>query len=437
AKGRVVDRFSAEEVRRLGGGFGNSDSSSTIPMASSTRRFFEASLCLERGVNPAGKPVFSKEERPCMEPRFFTFRMERVSKSFGEAGGFWWEKSAPAQTVVDEVDLVVEPGEVVGLVGESGSGKTTLGKLICRLVQEDQGRLLMLGRDVTGETQGAWLQRFRARFQMLFQNPYATLNPRMTVTQLLEETIQLHRPLGTSLEKRHLLLESLRMVELEEKRDRYPTELSGGECRRVGLARTWLVRPSLVVADEPVAGLDPVVKTKILRLMLEMRDVWTTLFLISHDLHVIRAIAGRILVMFGGQIVEDFVCTQRPCHPYSMLLWETHRRFTLLSGVEPAQDSNAAVHVVQGLQHEAETHKVKEPLETYRTKNGPGMQERSEIAYGTRQEECLRVRGCAYVHRCAWAGVRVEKQRCLCERPQLRLLKTGHWVACHALAQYV
>lgn len=204
---------------------------------------------------------------------------------------------------VDAVDLRIGPGEVVGLVGESGSGKTTLGKLLLRILEPDEGELYFDGTDLRALDDRA-LRGLRGRFQMIYQSATAALNPGMSVEQHLRETIQLHRP--ADLDRSSQLIEkTLADYGLTGRGRARPSQLSGGEIRRVCIARCLLPEPELVVADEPTAGLDAAIKLEVLELMQASRTGSMSYLFISHDLDVVRSIADRVLVMEEGRVVQE------------------------------------------------------------------------------------------------------------------------------------
>ncbi len=209
------------------------------------------------------------------------------------------QRGDAAVRAVDSVDIELRRGEVVGLVGESGSGKTTLGKLLLRVLEADAGTVSFDGVDLRALAPGE-LRPLRGRLQLIHQGATASLNPGLTVEQHLRETIAIHRPHEDS---DTLVEATLAAFGLQGKGNSRPAELSGGERRRVGVARSLLPQPDLVVADEPTAGLDASVKSEVLAHLLATGD--RTWLFISHELDVVRAVADRVLVMHRGRIVEE------------------------------------------------------------------------------------------------------------------------------------
>ena len=243
-----------------------------------------------------------------------------LSRYFRLAGP--WGRG-PVLKAVEGVNFTVKSGETLGLVGESGCGKSTLGRLVLALLAPSRGRVSFGGEEVTALPK-ARLKKLRRQMQIVFQDPYSSLNPRLTVRQILEEPYVIHG-LGTKGERRAWVAELLREVGLgEEHLERYPHEFSGGQRQRLGIARALALKPRLIIADEPVSALDVSIQAQILNLLeeLQQRHGLTYLF-ISHDLSVISRISDRIAVMYLGRLVElaprEIFDTER-LHPYTEAL---------------------------------------------------------------------------------------------------------------------
>jgi peptide/nickel transport system ATP-binding protein len=224
---------------------------------------------------------------------------------------------------VDGVSLEVAPGETVGLVGESGCGKSTLGKTILRLLDPTEGSIRIRGNEISDLGQYALLP-FRRRMQMVFQDPYGSLNPRQTIGTLLTTPLKVHG-LGRRAERRRRVRDIVSRVGLPvEALDRYPHEFSGGQRQRIGIARALVLEPDLVVCDEPVSALDLSIQAQILNLLVDLkRDLGLSYLFISHDLSVVRYFADRVLVMYLGRIVESAghaALWRQPRHPYTRAL---------------------------------------------------------------------------------------------------------------------
>ncbi|HEY2329363.1 MAG TPA: oligopeptide/dipeptide ABC transporter ATP-binding protein [Verrucomicrobiae bacterium] len=224
---------------------------------------------------------------------------------------------------VDGVSLSLRQGEILGLVGESGCGKSTLGRTVLQLIPPTDGTVVLAGRNLS-QLKGSELRHARADFQMIFQDPYASLNPRMTVFDTLAEAIRAHKEIS-----RNEL--PLRVSELLEKVGlsprfvkKYPHEFSGGQRQRIAIARALAVEPKLIIADEPVSALDVSIQAQIINLLAKLsREMQLTLIFISHDLSVVKHISERIAVMYLGKIVELGPAAkvfERPLHPYSKAL---------------------------------------------------------------------------------------------------------------------
>jgi oligopeptide/dipeptide ABC transporter ATP-binding protein len=249
-------------------------------------------------------------------------------------------RRAPVVRAVDGVSLTVAPREVLGLVGESGSGKTTIGRAILGLHRPSAGHILFEGQDV-GALHGAGLRKFRRRVQMVFQDPYSSLNPKLPIGSAIAEVLRFHQIVPAAevdAEVRRLL----GLVGLHsDMAARRPRNLSGGQRQRVGLARGLAVRPGFIVLDEPVAALDVSIQAQILNLLRDLgRELGLTMLLIAHELGVVRHMSNRIAVMYLGQIMEIGTTEEifeRPGHPYTRGLLAAAPR------LQPAKRQRAAV----------------------------------------------------------------------------------------------
>lgn len=227
---------------------------------------------------------------------------------------------------VDDVSFQIHPGETVGLVGESGCGKTTLGRTILRLLEPTAGQILFDGRDIT-HARSEDLQWFRRQAQMIFQDPYGSLNPRMTVGRIIGEALRIHRLCPNRQAERDRIAELLESVGLNpDHANRYPHEFSGGQRQRIGIARALAVQPRFIVCDEPVSALDVSVQAQIINLLQDLQQKFQLTYLfIAHDLAVVEHISDRVLVMYYGKIVEEAPAEEiysNPRHPYTRKLLE-------------------------------------------------------------------------------------------------------------------
>jgi oligopeptide/dipeptide ABC transporter ATP-binding protein len=267
--------------------------------------------------------------------------VDRLSKTYG--GGLL-SRAAPVHAVSD-VSFSIDAGETLALVGESGCGKSSIGRMVLRLTPSTSGRIAFEGNDISGLSESA-LRHLRPKMQMIFQDPFGSLNPRKSIGAILGQPFRIAGERGKARERVLPLLEMVGLRPAERFIDRLPHEFSGGQRQRIAIARAFAMQPRLVVADEPVSALDVSVRAQILQLMLRLQAQTSAAFLfISHDLGTVRSIAQRVAVMYLGRLMEtgpvETIFT-RPAHPYT-------RALLAASPVpDPARQRNGARKVLQG-----------------------------------------------------------------------------------------
>jgi oligopeptide transport system ATP-binding protein len=310
-------------------------------------------------------------------------------KHFTVGGGLFGGTPGTVKAI-DGVDFTIRKGETLGLVGESGCGKTTTGRCILQLERATRGKILFQGRDLTAMPENE-LRAVRRHIQVIFQDPYSSLNPRMSIGQILAEPLKVHGLVKEPSKREERVRELLTQVGLlPQHARRYPHQLSGGQRQRVGVARALAMEPSLIICDEPVSALDVSIQAQIINLLEDLQSrLGLTYLFIAHDLSVVRHISDRVAVMYLGKIVEIAdrkALYEDPLHPYTK---------ALLSAVpipDPRLEAQRERTVLRG--------EVPSPL------NPPS--------------------GCVFHPRCP-----IAIDRCSAEIPPLREIKPGHWAACH------
>ena len=258
-----------------------------------------------------------------MEPKQPLLEVRNLSKRFPIRGGILGNPVGHVRAV-DDVSFSIHKGETLGLVGESGCGKSTLGRTILRLMQPSAGQVLFEGTDITKLNAGA-IRAMRRKMQIVFQDPYASLNPRMTVKDILEEPLKIHRICATDMARKRRMYELLDYVQLpKEALRKYPHEFSGGQRQRISIARALAVHPQFIVCDESVSALDVSIQAQVINLLMDLqKELGLTYLFIAHDLKVVEFISHRVAVMYLGKIVEIAPAQaiyQNPRHPYTKAL---------------------------------------------------------------------------------------------------------------------
>jgi len=314
-------------------------------------------------------------------------QVQNLTKHFDIKRGFFWGEAAKVHAV-DAVSFDLTQGETLGLVGESGCGKSTTGRLILRLIEPTSGQVIF-DKVPIFQADKAQMRRLRQKMQIIFQDPYSSLNPRMTVEQIVGEGIVIHKLCKTKTERRERVADLLHKVGLSpEQMNRYPHEFSGGQRQRVGIARALAVNPRLIIADEPISALDVSIQAQVINLLEDLQEQFDLTYLfIAHDLRVVEHISDRVAVMYLGQIVELSDSQElyaKPLHPYTE---------ALLSAI-PIPD--------------------------------PTTKRQRIILEGDPPSPIHPPVGCRFHTRCHKRFDRCDK-----EEPVLREVSPRHWVACH------
>ena len=314
-------------------------------------------------------------------------------RQYFPAGGFG--KNKKYVQAVDDVSFYINRGETLGLVGESGCGKTTTGRSLLRLYEPTGGRFVFDDEVVFDVEKKIWANMlpYRKRMQIVFQDPYASLDPRMTVGDIVGEAIDTHKLAANKQERYDIIIEMLRRVGLNsEHANRYPHEFSGGQRQRVGIARALAVNPEFIVCDEPISALDVSIQAQVINMFEELQnDLGLTYLFIAHDLSVVKHISNRIGVMYLGSMVEladSYELTFNPMHPYTKSL------ISAIPIADPKIARSSQRIILEG--------DVPSPL------NPPS--------------------GCRFRTRCPYAD-----ERCAAEKPEWKEVSTGHFCACHHL----
>ncbi len=316
-----------------------------------------------------------------------------LKKTFPISGGLFGKKKI--LTAIEDINFLLKKGETLGIVGESGCGKSTLGRCILQLLEPDNGQVVWLGNDLT-KLNSRHMRPFRKDLQIIFQDPLASLNPRLTVGEIIADPLRTLMPELDQLQRRQRVLKMMEAVGLlPEMLTRFPHEFSGGQAQRIGIARALITEPKLIVCDEPVSALDVSVQAQILNLLSDLKEKFKlTLVFISHDLSVVRHVSNRIMVLYLGRMVElapSDELYKDPKHPYTK---------ALLKAVPIPDPKKAREKSIEGLRGE-----IPSPI------NPPS--------------------GCSFRTRCS-----IAKPICSKERPKIEHIGRERSIACHFWQQF-
>jgi oligopeptide transport system ATP-binding protein len=273
--------------------------------------------------------------------------VENLKKYFPLKSGIFKQKGIIK--AVDGVNFKIKRGKTFGLVGESGSGKTTVGRLLLRLIKPTEGKVYFEGEDLNCQPPSK-LRNLRRKMQLIFQDPYSSLNPRIKIGEIIEEPLVIHK-IGNRKERKEKVNQLLELVGIDPSfKNKYPHEFSGGQRQRIAICRALATSPSFIVADEPVSSLDVSVQAQILNLLLELQEKLNlTYLLISHDLAVVKHISDEIAIMYAGQIVEignTEEIYKNPLHPYTVLLlnYSFLEKIDFYLGIQLEQNSGCSFY---------------------------------------------------------------------------------------------
>ncbi len=318
-------------------------------------------------------------------------RVQDLAVYFSSRTGSLFRREERVLRAVDGISFDLNPGETLGIVGESGSGKSTLARAILGLLSPNRGRVLWMGEDLT-RLEAEPMRQKRKELQIVFQDPVASLNPRMTAGAIIAEPLWTFYPQMESLQVEERTRGMMKMVGLLPNQiNRYPHEFSGGQCQRIGIARSLVLNPKLLICDEPVSALDVSIQAQIINLLRDLqKKLGLALIFVAHDLSIVRHISDRVMVMYMGrsmEVAEKTALYRRPLHPYSRALMKSVL--------------------------------IPDPVRAREVKQEAWLK-------GDMPSPFSPPRGCIFHSRCPY-----QVPRCQADVPALRRMENGNWVACH------